>query len=168
MTEAKDYVEGEDQEEVVLTRLGKLKQWWEHASTLVKIIKWSIMGFKLLFLGSTAAVVGGQMMGEKPLEGMLQEQAAVPHETNLDYQLLLEEVTTLQAEVAALEDRPGIAGIAGIAGPPGPPGKSITGPMGPPGESITGPPGKDGINTSTATSTTQISDALKLHIKGEH
>jgi hypothetical protein len=97
--EAQDYADEAETytEEAVLNRWGKLKEWWSIGSTLVQVIKYAILGFKLLFLGGTAAVVVGQTMGEKPLD-MVQEE--VSRETPL-----MDEILNLQEDVAALEEQ---------------------------------------------------------------
>lgn len=53
-------------EEVVLTRWEKLKQWWEMGSTLVKVISWALKIGKWSFLGTTAAVVVGEVTDTRP------------------------------------------------------------------------------------------------------
>jgi len=167
MNEPTDYAE-EDEVEEVLTFVEKLKRWWDAALWIKRIF----MTLKILFFGTVGAGMVGQAVNENFLNDAAVEIGLVqPAPTDIvgndamydELSNLIEDVERLETLVTELEAQ---AGPPGPPGPPGKDGKSIAGPMGPPGESITGPPGKDGVNALAQSS--DINDALKAHIKGEH
>lgn len=121
--EGEDMVnEEEDQEEVVLKRWDKMKQWWSMGSAAVQVIKWSIVGFKMLFVGSAVAVVAGEVTDNtfvkdtaieigliEPLpidttKGMLQEELVLQLATMQQKLLDLEEAQKIPPDNSAVMD----------------------------------------------------------------
>ncbi len=145
----------EDTEEVVLTRWGKIKQWVEIAMATKKV---AMLVWSLVFgIGGTMAV--GKITETNPLRdaaiemGLIEESLSIEPVSNVDNHLfgaIFDELLLLQEDVAVLEAR------AAVPGPAGKDGRN----------------GKDGINGkdggTIVLSTTQIDDALKRHIYGEH
>ena len=133
-----------DNEEVILNRWGRLKQWWDIGSTAVKGIKLAMLGFKLLFVGSTAAVVVGQATNTNPLNTAAVEVGLVKPSTQdiIGNNPIYEELSYLIEDVERLEEDISIISMMGAVGPPGSPG--VAGPQGPPGVGVAGRDGKDG------------------------
>lgn len=162
-----------DTEEIVLTRWGKLKAWWEMGSAVVTIIKSAVIGLKLLFLGSTAAVVVGQAVDTNLLNDAAVEVGLVKDTSPIiGSDAIYEELSNLIEDVERLEslidthqhnypEPEIIQGLQGLPGKDGQDGKSIQGPQG-----IPGPQGPIGIIPPAHA--IAIDDALKRHIQGDH
>jgi hypothetical protein len=168
--EAKDYPE-EDTEEVILSRAGKIKQWFEIAMATKKVamLIWGLV------VATGGSLVVGQVTDTTPIRdaavavGLVDEapRDIVGNDAMYDeLSNLIEDVERLEAIVSELEAQagpPGIAGIAGIAGPPGSAGpRGVAGVAGIAGPA--GPPGPAGASTAAVS----FDDAMKAHILDEH
>lgn len=95
------------QEEVVLKRWDRMKQWWQIGSAGVTAIKYAIMGFKLLFVGSTAAVIVGQATDSEMIRDTAVE-IGILDERNRDIvgnDAIYDELSNLIEDVEALEEQ---------------------------------------------------------------
>jgi hypothetical protein len=148
--DTKDYPE-QDTEEVILSRAGKIKQWFEIAMATRKVamLIWGLV------VATGGSLVVGQVTDTTPIRdaavaiGLVDEASRdiVGNDAIYDeLSNLIEDVERLDALTAQLQEEmtkhghplpEGIAGIAGIAGPAGPPGpqgpRGVAGAAGPPG-----------------------------------
>lgn len=94
-------------EEVILNRWGRLKQWWDMGSTVVKVIQIGITGFKLLFIGSTAAVIVGEATDTSLIRdsavtvGIVQERGTQEVSGG---DAMMDELLNLQEDMSTLEE----------------------------------------------------------------
>lgn len=179
MTETKEEeVDLEVVEEKVLSRWGKILEWFGMIKTFFTIGK---LLWGLLFVGASTVMVG-EVTDTKPIRdaavaiGILDERPSDIVGNNAMYEELMnliDDMEALEAKVSALEDRkpvtavgtpgsagaPGKVGATGKAGPKG--DKGDRGERGEPGER--GPPGE-----VISTGSTEIDNALIEHIKDDH
>lgn len=159
MNEPADYVEEDDIEET-LTFFEKLKRIWEVSKWLRAVF----MACKLLFIGSTTAVVVGQVTDTNPIRDAAVEVGVLGEKPPLTIDELWVQVMALEEEIERLKlphehDYPDTEVIVGPAGKDGKDGKD-----GQPG--IAGKDGKDGINGIDGVA--GIDDALNRHKLDDH
>lgn len=168
MNDQPDDYELDFDEDEVLTRWGKMKQWWDIGSAGVTAVKYAMIGFKLLFVGSTAAVVVGQATNSNPLNEAAVEVGLVdPSKKDIvgndamydELSNLIEDVERLEDEVASLDHihAPPLEGERGKDGPPGVEGpQGMIGDKGRPGQDgKDGRDGRDGVDGLAATAIVQ-------------